>query len=219
VLDRAFLACVESTPRTRSMVPFVAPAACLIESDCCEQGCRESAWAEPSRFRMGWDAGSLLRRIGCGSIAISVNSMLSGRCWDARERAFSPRTMRSTEGLDRRALATFPFPSSPSVIAGVRGTSGVPIESDRCGWECRESAWAEPSRSRMGWDAGSLLRRIGCGWIAVSVDSMLAGRCWDARERAFSPRTMRSTEGLDRRALATFPFPSSPSVIAGVIWP
>jgi len=27
--------------------------------------------------------------------------------------------MRSTEGFDRRALATIPFPSSPSVIAGV----------------------------------------------------------------------------------------------------
>lgn len=32
---------------------------------------------------------------------------------------FSRRTMRWTEGLDRRALATYNFPYSPSVIAGV----------------------------------------------------------------------------------------------------
>jgi hypothetical protein len=99
---------------------FVAPAACLIETDCCGRECRESAWAEPSRSRMGLDAGWLLRRIGCGWIANSVHSMLAGRCWDAREWTFCPRTLRSTEGLDRRALATVTFRSSPSVIADVR---------------------------------------------------------------------------------------------------
>jgi len=102
---------------------FVAPAACLIESDGCGREYRASKWAEPSRSCMGLGAGWLLRRIGCGGSSTSVNSMLAGRCWDLRERAFSPRTMRSTEGLDRRALATVTFPSSPSVIGGVRQTS------------------------------------------------------------------------------------------------
>jgi len=49
-----------------SSVVFVAPAACLIKSDCCGRECRESARAEPSRSDLGLDAVSLLRRIGCG---------------------------------------------------------------------------------------------------------------------------------------------------------
>jgi hypothetical protein len=115
--SREFLA--KFFARTPLSQTFVAPAACLIESNCCGRECRESAWAEPSRSRMGLAAGWLLRRIGCGWIANSVHSMLAGRCWDAREWTFCPRTLRSTEGLDRRALANVTFRSSPSVIAGV----------------------------------------------------------------------------------------------------
>jgi hypothetical protein len=105
--SREFLA--KFFARTPLSQTFVAPAACLIESDCCGRECRESAWAEPSRSRMGLAAGWLLRRIGCGWIANSVHSMLAGRCWDAREWTFSPRTLRSIEGLDRRAR---PHPTS-----------------------------------------------------------------------------------------------------------
>jgi hypothetical protein len=56
----------------------VAPAACLIESNCCGRVCRESARAEPTRSRMGLDAVSLLRRIGWLRLTLHLGKLNAG---------------------------------------------------------------------------------------------------------------------------------------------
>ena len=57
--------------------------------------------------------GALLRGNVCGGQEMAINSMLAGRRGATRESSFLPRTMRSTEGLDRRARFDPTYPPRP----------------------------------------------------------------------------------------------------------